>query len=291
MENAPRRAQDTATLGSVTTTEMVQPSLSGRLRQNALAPMLEFLMATGHTGTLELEGPGEHLAELSVESGNIIFAAAETEDSLLRGMDAIRAVLRWKYAYVTLFDTPQGDVKTNVTGSIMHVLLEAARLEDESQRDEPTLPVDARLRIRFNVEAYKKLGQSELFILNKVKPGITLTQLKESLGGMPVEATVLELIKQRLLEVEGYKARVADADDGSRNDSHDFFSKIVPQRVHRPGNATSVWGKAQNPFHEIVYALVDGVRSAEAIRADLRLSPGVVRDALQSLRAQARIDY
>ena len=250
-------------------------------------------MATGHTGTLELEGPGEHMAEVAVENGNILFAAAETEDSLLRGIEAIRAVLRWKYAYVTLFDNLPQNVKPNITGSIMHVLLEAARLEDESAR-EATVPGDARLRIRFNVEAYKKLGQSELFILNKIKPGITLNQLKESLGGMPVEDTILELIQQRLIEVEGFKVQQqSEQERGVVDESQGFFSKIVPQRVMRSATMTSIRPaqKSLNPFHEIVYALIDGERSAEQIRRDLRLSPGVIRDALQSLRAQARIDY
>ena len=272
--------------------EALQPSLTGRLRRQALAPLLEFLMNTQHTGSLELEGPDEFLAEIILDRGTIIAATCETNHGLIRGLDAIRGVLNWPYAYVTLFNTMPAQVHPNVTGSIMHLLLEAARLDDEAARVKP-LPMNQVLRLRFNVEAYKKLGQNELFILNKLKRGMTLDQLKTDLGGMPVEDTILELIRQRLVEVDGFQLHEPGNDFGISAETHTFFSGIVPVRVFRSGTASAVRPapKSLNPLHETVFALVDGDRSAERIRQDLRLSPGVVREALQALRAMGRIDY
>jgi hypothetical protein len=44
-------------------------------------------------------------------------------------------------------------------------------------------------------------------------------------------------------------------------------------------------------MHMTVFDLINGVRSAEQIRNELRLSPGIIRDILKTLRQASWIDY
>ena len=246
-------------------------------------------MSTNHTGTLELEGPGELTAEVVVRAGSVLFASCETEDGFLRGMDGLRAILRWRFAYITVHDQIPPNFPTNVTGSIFQVLLEAARLEDESD-NQRKLPEDAPIHVRFNVSAYKGLGQLEMGLVQKVKRGgSTLASLRLDFPGVPLDAAILELASNGLLEIEGFKLLEAQSISA---ESKAFLGAITPVRVNRntPFLRGAV-GKALNPMHETVFALIDGTRSAEQIRVELRISPGTVREALQSLRASARVDY
>jgi Domain of unknown function (DUF4388) len=265
------------------------PVLNGRLRQHQLPPLLEFLMSTNHTGTLELEGPGELTAEVVVQAGSILFASCETDEGFLRGMDALRAILRWRFAYITVHDQIPPSFPTNVTGSIFQVLLEAARLEDESV-NQRKLPEDAPVHVRFNVGAYQGLGQLEMTLIQKVKRGnSSIRGLRLDFPGVGLDEALLELTSNGLLEIEGFKPPETQSISA---ESKAFLGAITPIRVNR--NAPflrGAIGKALNPLHETVFALVDGTRSAEQIRVELRISPGAVREALQSLRASARVDY
>jgi Domain of unknown function (DUF4388) len=264
------------------------PVLNGRLRQHQLPPLLEFLMSTSHTGTVELEGPGEQTAEVVVQAGNVLFASCETNDGFMRGMNALRAILRWRFAYITVHDTIPPNFPTNVTGSIFQVLLEAARLEDESDHGRK-LPEDVPILIRFNVGAYQNLGQLELSLIQRIRRGSTVGALRNDFPGVPIDDALIDLIANGLLEIEGFKAPQLQSISA---ESRAFLGVIIPARVNR--NAPflrGAIGKSLNPLHETVFALVDGLRSAEQIRVDLRISPGAVREALQSLRASGRIDY
>jgi hypothetical protein len=278
-----------ATLRVVNAPTSPMPVLNGRLRQHQLPPLLEFLMSTNHTGTLELEGPGELTAEVVVQAGSVLFASCETEDGFLRGMDGLRAILRWRFAYITVHDQIPPHFATNVTGSIFQVLLEAARLEDESV-NQRKLPEDAPIHVRFNVGAYQGLGQLESGLIQKVKRGgSTVASLRLDFPGVVLDGAILELVSNGLLEVEGFKAPESQSISA---ESKAFLGAITPVRINR--NAPflrGAVGKALNPMHETVFALIDGTRSAEQIRVELRISPGTVREALQSLRASARVDY
>jgi Domain of unknown function (DUF4388) len=278
-----------ARLRAVNAPTSPMPVLNGRLRQHQLPPLLEFLMSTSHTGTLELEGPSELTAEVVVESGSVLFASCETDDGFLRGIDALRAILRWRFAYVSVHDQIPPSFPTNITGSIFQVLLEAARLEDESSR-ERTLPEGAAVHVRSNVGAYQGLSQLERNVIQRAKRGTsTVTSLRTDFPGVPLDGAILELVANGLLEVEGFKLPETQSISA---ESKAFLGGLTPVRVNR--NAPflrGAIGKALNPLHETVFALVDGLRSAEQIRVELRLSPGALREALQSLRASGRVDY
>jgi Domain of unknown function (DUF4388) len=247
------------------------------------------MSATAHTGTLEVEGPNEIRALVFVNLGNVKFAETENEDgSVVIGTEALRAMLRWRYAFCNVFDGYL-EVSQNINGSIIGVLIEAARLEDEASR-ERSLPPGARIRVRNNVAAYESLGAPELMLLSKARTGITVGDLRKALPGMPVDSAILELHSQSILEVEGLKAPTA------MNATAEFRAllvMIVPQKTpKRPLGRNAPRSSTQiTTIHKTVFDLVNGERSAENIRNELRLSPGTMRDILQSLRSALWIEY
>jgi hypothetical protein len=263
--------------------------LSGRVRGAYLPAFLEFMSATAHTGTLEVEGPNEVKALVVVSSGHVKFAEIESEDgSISFGTEALRAMLRWRYAFCNVYDGYL-EVAPNINGSIIGVLIEAARLEDEASR-ERSLPPSARIRVRNNVSAYESLGAPEMMLLSKARTGITVGELRKALPGMPVESAILELHSQGILEVEGLKAPSA------LNATAEFRAllvMIVPRQVpKRPMGRNAPRASTQiTTVHKTVFDLINGERSAENIRNELRLSPGTMRDILQGLRSASWIEY
>ena len=250
---------------------------------------LEFMSATSHTGTLEVEGPGEVRALVFVNSGQVKFAETESEDGqIVIGTEALRTMLRWRYAFCNVFDGYL-EVSPNINGSIIGVLIEAARLEDEATR-ERALPPTARIRVRNNVAAYESLGAPEMLLLSKARTGSTVNDLRKALPGMPVDSAILELHSQGILEVEGLKAPEA------LNVTAEFRAllvMIVPRQTpKRPLGRNAPRASTQiTTVHKTVFDLVNGERSAENIRTELRLSPGTMRDILQSLRSAVWIEY
>jgi hypothetical protein len=262
------------------------PLLSGRMRQATMPSFLEFLSSSQHTGYLECEGPGEVRAVIWVQVGNIIRADCEGERGMYQGIDAVRAVLRWRYAHVRLHDAFP-NVEGNIKGSIIGALLEAARLEDESQR-ERQLPGTARTRVRNNVSAYESLGAPELTLLKRYRNGMTVQDLRDTMKGLPVDAAMLELHAQGIMEIEG----VPPPNASNTAEFRALLNVIVPTQIE-----PRVKGMRRNPaampsaLHMTVFDLVNGVRSAEQIRNELRLSPGIIRDVLKALRQATWIDY
>jgi hypothetical protein len=262
------------------------PLLVGRLRQASLPSFLEYLSSSQHTGVLECEGPGEVRAAIWVQLGNVIRADCEEGKSLLSGIDAIRAVLRWRYAHTRLFDAII-TVEPNIKGSIVGALLEAARLEDESQR-ERRLPPSARTRLRNNVAAYESLGAPEMTLLKKYRNGMTVQDLRDAMKGLPVDAAMLELHAQGIMEIEGLGAPQVN----STAEFRALLSVIIPTKLE-----SRVMGMKRNQaampstLHLAAFDLINGVRNAEQIRVELKLTPGMIRDILQTLRQASWIDY
>jgi hypothetical protein len=224
-----------------------------------------------------------------VTSGSVKFAETENENgSLVTGTEALRTMLRWRYAFCNVYDGYL-EAAPNINGSIIGVLIEAARLEDEASR-ERSLPPTARIRVRNNVAAYESLGAPELMLLSKARTGYTVGDLRRALPGMPVDSAILELHSQGILEVEGLKAPEA------LNATAEFRAllvMIVPRQTpKRPLGRNAPRSSTQiTNIHKTVFDLVNGERSAENIRNQLRLSPGTMRDILQSLWSVSWIEY
>jgi Domain of unknown function (DUF4388) len=269
-----------------TTVSIHAPMLEGHLRQQQIPPLLEFLLSSNHTGTLELEGPGEQTGEIFVQTGQVLFASCETPAGFMRGMNALRAVLRWPFAYFTVIESLPENFPSNITGSITHLLLDAMRLEDESSL--VNLPENGKLRVRSNLQAYDELESLAIRVYQKAgRTGSTVQSVRAAFPEVNVTPILIELCSSNLLEIESVD--VLKTTEISENLGA-FIDYITPIRVnHTITRETSV--RPLESLHETVFALVDGTRTGEEIRLELRISPGKLREALQNLRAVGRVDY
>jgi hypothetical protein len=262
------------------------PLLVGRLRQASMPSFLEYLSSSQHTGFLECEGPGEVRGVVWVQVGNAVRADCEDGKTLLGGIAAIRAILRWRYVHTRLFDAMVG-VEANIKGSIVGALLEAARLEDESQR-ERLLPGTARTRLRNNVAAYESLGAPEMTLLKKYRNGMTVQDLRDAMKGLPVDAAMLELHAQGIMQIEGLDATPA-------NNTAEFralLSVLIPIKLEpRVKGMKRNQSVMPSTLHLAAFDLVNGSRNAEQIRVELKITPSMIRDILQTLRQASWIDY
>jgi hypothetical protein len=263
------------------------PLLSARLRQSMLPAFLEYLSTSGHNGMLECESPDEARAYFVIRQGKMIRALCEHEGTILEGTEAVRTMLRWRYAHTSLFEgfTP---VEPNMTGSILGTLLEAARLEDEHMR-EKTLRPEARIKVRNNVSAYEALGVAELEILKKARFGSTVKEIRDAFKGAVIDSALLELVAQEVMEIEGVTPPTTV---NNTFEMRALLGIVIPQKVERRssfgrgGSMIAIGG-----MYKTVHDLIDGVRSAEQIRLELRLSRGAIREILKSLRGSGMIDY
>jgi hypothetical protein len=265
------------------------PMLSAKLRQGMLPAFLEYLSTSAHNGVLECESPDEKRAYFVLQEGKMIVALCEYGEHVLLGTEAVRAMLRWRYAHASLFEG-FANVEPNMTGSILNTLLEAARLEDEMMR-ERTLRPEARIRLRHNVSAYDTLGAAELEILKKTRINTNVFELKKALKGASIDNALLELHAQGILEIEGVPAPKME---DNTMEMRALLGIVIPIRVERRfafGRGGGGAGVDVKGIYKTVFDLIDGKRSAENIRLELRISRGTIREVLKSLRGTGAIDY
>jgi hypothetical protein len=261
------------------------PMLSAKLRQGMLPAFLEYLSTSAHNGILECESPAEKRAFFVLQEGKMVVALCEYNDTVLLGTEAVRAMLRWRYAHISLFEGFVDSIP-NMTGSILNTLLEAARLEDEMLR-ERTLRPESRIRVRHNVSAYEALGAAELEILKKARFGSTVHELRQTFKGANIDNVLLELHAQSIMEIEGV---AAPKSEDNTMEMRALLGVVIPIRIER----RSALGRGSSDFkgiYKTVHDLIDGKRSAEQIRLELRLSRGTIREILKSLRGAGAIDY
>jgi hypothetical protein len=264
------------------------PMLSAKLRQGMLPAFLEYLSTSAHNGVLECESPEEKRAYFVLQQGKMIVALCEYSETILIGTEAVRAMLRWRYAHASLFEG-FANVEPNMTGSILNTLLEAARLEDEMLR-ERTLRPEARIRVRHNVSAYEALGAAELEILKKARFGSTVQELRQAFKGVSIDNALLELHTQGIMEIEGVPAPKSE---DNTMEMRALLGIVIPIRVERRfglGRGGGAGGDFKG-IYRTVHDLIDGKRSAEQIRLELRISRGTIREVLKSLRGTGAIDY
>jgi len=66
-----------------------------------------------------------------------------------------------------------------------------------------------------------------------------------------------------------------------------FPIKLEPRHKGMKRNAAAM----PSAMHVAAFDLINGVRNAEQIRVELRITPSIIRDILQTLRQASWIDY
>ncbi|MEY4530348.1 MAG: hypothetical protein RLZZ156_1069, partial [Deinococcota bacterium] len=104
-----------------------------------------------------------------------------------------------------------------------------------------------------------------------------------------IDSALLELVAQEVMEIEGVQPPTTV---NNTFEMRALLGIVIPKKVERRssfgrgGNMIAIGG-----MYKTVHDLIDGVRSAEQIRLELRLSRGAIREILKSLRGSGMIDY
>jgi hypothetical protein len=124
--------------------------------------------------------------------------------------------------------------------------------------------------------------------LRKSRNGMTVQELRRAVNDPTTDSAMQELHTQGILEVEG----VPPPAISNTTEFRALLGLIIPIRTDERqtrfgrGGLTPPSGLAKT-----VLALVDGQRSAEQMRNELRLSRSAIRETLGALRNAGWIDY
>ncbi|GAB4371949.1 MAG: hypothetical protein Kow0042_15000 [Calditrichia bacterium] len=122
-----QRAKRVKSIDSEETT--LVKGFEGNLADLSLVEVIQLLNMNKRSGTLEISGKSE--GQLIFKNGELIFARVDNRS----GVEAINHSVRIKEGFFK-FEPVAEDVKPNIEGSTMNVLLEALRLMDESSLDD-----------------------------------------------------------------------------------------------------------------------------------------------------------
>ena len=106
-------------------------SMSGRIEDIPLMDVLQWLATSRKTGTLKVKEPnGGRVGSLHLRDGQVFFASISSTRQL-HPEKALMRMLMWTKGSFELESTTLDDVEVEINMSLEHMLMEAARIEDE----------------------------------------------------------------------------------------------------------------------------------------------------------------
>lgn len=113
------------------TTDLSNRAMAGSLEEVPLMDVLQWLATSRKTGTLKVRDPdAERVGSLYLRDGRVFYAAI-TGAAELAPEKALIRMLNWKRGSFELDSAAMEDVKAEINMSLEHMLMEAARQEDE----------------------------------------------------------------------------------------------------------------------------------------------------------------
>jgi pSer/pThr/pTyr-binding forkhead associated (FHA) protein len=110
---------------------MSSRAMAGSLEEVPLMDVLQWLATSRKTGTLEVRDPdAERVGSLHLRDGRVFYAAI-TGAAELAPEKALLRMLNWRRGSFELDSAVMEDVKSEINMSLEHMLMEAARQEDE----------------------------------------------------------------------------------------------------------------------------------------------------------------
>ena len=163
--------------------------LQGRLEELSLPMVVQMLGMEQKTGILELEQGSDR--------GTLHFANGEVADAAWRdhrGEPAAYRLMRWTAGHFRFVPAAEGTApERRIAGGTQHILMEAMRLQDESQRIRDQLPpLDRPLR------ATAKLAT----MLAARRPSGELKQLLDLIDGKRTAQEILDALPDELKALE-----------------------------------------------------------------------------------------
>ncbi|MBL4688437.1 MAG: DUF4388 domain-containing protein [Nannocystaceae bacterium] len=106
-------------------------SMTGSIEEIPLMDVLQWLATSRKTGTLLVKEPdGGRVGSLYLRDGKVFYAAISNSKSLFPEK-ALMRMLAWTRGSFELESTTIDDVESEISMSLEHMLMEAARIEDE----------------------------------------------------------------------------------------------------------------------------------------------------------------
>ncbi len=180
-------------------------SMRGSLEDIPLVDVLQWLATSRKTGTLNVRSEdGSRAGRLSLRNGQVFHAAIEGR-STLDPEKALLRMMRWKKGIFELDGAVDESVEDPIQTSLEHMLMEAARQEDElavltskhelpSEDDELTIVADAKAR-------WRDLAPEELDLLQAIYAHRTWREVldRSEVSDLDATRTLVKLTKAGLV--------------------------------------------------------------------------------------------
>jgi hypothetical protein len=178
-------------------------SMTGSLQDIPLADVLQWLATSRKTGMLKVHGRRD--GALHLREGQIYFANIDGSDNL----DPQKALLRmlgWQDGSFELDSAREEEVPSEISTSLEHVLMEAARLQDElahlAERHE--MPTEAISLVFPPGKVWKELEPAQIDLVQAVASGKSWTEILDTSDADDVTLTkvMIDLHKAEIVSYE-----------------------------------------------------------------------------------------
>ncbi len=144
-------------------------SMTGSIEEIPLMDVLQWLATSRKTGTLKVREPdGGRVGALHLRDGQVFYATISSSKNL-HPEKALMRMLAWSKGSFELENTTLDDVDTEIHMSLEHMLMEAARIEDElknmSRRSKLPKPDDNVVIVSPGPVRWKELDEKELDLM------------------------------------------------------------------------------------------------------------------------------
>lgn len=186
--------------------DMSNRSMAGSIEDIPLMDVLQWLATSRKTGTLKVRDPdADRLGALHLRSGQVFYAAITGADELKPGKALLR-MLAWKRGSFELDNATLEEVPEEISMSLEHMLMEAARQEDElanlAQRTPLPKPRARVTVVKPSPVRWKELEEAEIeLVQDMVEAGSWWRVLDRSpTDDLTLSRTLVALKKKGVIE-------------------------------------------------------------------------------------------
>lgn len=163
-------------------------SMTGSLQDIPLADVLQWLATSRKTGILKVHGSRD--GALHLREGSIYYATI-SGSSHLEAQKALLRMLGWQDGSFELDSASQEEVPSEISTSLEHVLMEAARQQDElahlAERNE--MPPEAISLVFPAPKPWRELEGPEIDLVQAVAQGLPWSEILDTQPGDDVSLT------------------------------------------------------------------------------------------------------
>ncbi|MEM7156106.1 MAG: DUF4388 domain-containing protein [Myxococcota bacterium] len=180
-------------------------SMAGSIQDIPLVDVLQWLATSRKTGTLKVKDPDDRIGALHLRSGQVFYASISGADEL-KPAKALLRMLLWKRGSFELESEAIDEAPEEISMSLEHMLMEAARQEDEmaalAKRNPLPKPRAKVALAKPSPVRWKELDETELELVQDiVEMGGWWNVLDRSeIDDLTLSRTLVALKKKKVIE-------------------------------------------------------------------------------------------